>query len=130
MGRDPDEVLASASTLLTDLGHLRDKLERLVADHKYGVVYAVQLQREHLPFLVSDTATDLGCRIPIHPDRLVGRARIHDESPEDADCVYSDPEVLSTIENAWIPFGMIPLYRERQTALLKELEAKYCPEGY
>jgi hypothetical protein len=127
---DPDEVLASVSTLLTELGPRRDNLERLVADHKYGVVYAVQLQREHLPFLVSDNATDLGCRIPIHPDRLVGRARIHDERPEDADCVYSDPEVLSVIEDAWTPFGMIPLFRKRQAALLKELEAKYCPADY
>jgi hypothetical protein len=128
--RDPDEVLASVSTLLTELGPLRDKLERLVVDHKYGIVYAVQLLREHLPFLVSDNATDLGCRIPIHPDRLVGRARIHDERSEDADCVYSDPEVLSIIENAWTPFGMIRLYRERQAALLKELETKYCPADY
>lgn len=83
-GRDPDDVLASVSILLTELAPLRDKLERLVADHKYGVVYAVQLLREHLPFLVSDNATDLACRIPIH-HRLVGRALIHDERPEDAD---------------------------------------------
>jgi hypothetical protein len=130
VARDPDEVLASVGSLLTELSALRDKLERLVADHKYGVVYAVQLLREYLPFLVSDNATDLGCRIPIHPDRLVGRARINDERPEDFDCVYSDPEVLSTIENPWTPFGMISLYRERQAALLKELETEYCPADY
>ena len=130
VNRDPDAALASVSTLLTELAPLRDKLERLVADHKYGIDYAVQLQREYLPFLVSDNGTDLGCRIPIHPDRLVGRARIHDERPEDADCVYSDPEVLSIIENEWTPFGMIRLYRERQAALLKELETKYCPADY
>jgi hypothetical protein len=129
-GRDPDDVLASVSALLTELGTLRDKLERLVAGHRYGVVYAVQLRTEHLPFLVPDHGTDLGCRIPIHPDRLVGRARIHDERLEDADCVYSDPDVLSTIENPWTPSGMIPLYRERQAALLEELESKYCPADY
>jgi hypothetical protein len=131
--RDPDEVLASVSTLLIEPGPLRDKLECLVADHKYGVVYAVQLRMEqHLPFLVSDNATDLGCRIPIHPDRLVGKARIRNERPDDADSVsvYSDPKVLSTLENAWTPFGMIPLYRARQAALLKELETKYCPVDY
>jgi hypothetical protein len=130
VGRDPDEALASVSTLLTELGPLWSKLERLVADHKYGVVYAVQLLREHLPFLLSDNPTDLGCRIPIHPDRLVGRARIHDERPEEADCVYSDPEVLSTISNPWTPFGAIPLYRKREAALLKELETKYCLADY
>jgi hypothetical protein len=123
-GRDPDDVLASVSTLLIELAPFKDKLERLVADHKYGVVYAVQLLTEHLPFLVPAGATDLGCRIPIHPDRLVGRARIHDERPEDADCVYSDPTVLSLMEDSRTPFGMIPLYRERQAALLKELESK------
>jgi hypothetical protein len=128
--RDPDEVLASVSTLLTELGPLRDRLERFVANHKYGVVYAVQLLWEHLPFLVSNGTTDLGCRISINPDRLVGRARIHDERPEDADCVYTDPEVLSIMDNPWTPFGMIPLYSERQAALLKELETKYCPAGY
>jgi hypothetical protein len=124
VNRDPDEVLASVSTLLKKLGPLRDKLERLVANHKYGVVYAVQLLREHLPFLVSNGTTDLGCRIPINPDRLVGRARIYDERSEDADCVYTDPNVLSIMDNPSTPFGMIRLYSERQAALLNELARK------
>lgn len=61
---DPDEVLASVHSLLAEMAPLRTKLESFVANHQYGVVYAVQLLwEEHLPFLVPDGTTDLRCRI-------------------------------------------------------------------
>ena len=81
LGENPTPVievdLKWLTRKLTSLKLLEKRLRLAVAEHQYGVIYAVKFSRLDFPSLEGGYASGLRCLATIPPNRILAKLRLH-----------------------------------------------------